>query len=344
MSDADGYKDGTTVRSGYVPSNSRRSNWCISDRRVLKLLTQWFVNEFKYDATGNLPQMSEAESSAFIPTHKPLRPSAAKTMAIPLRRLTAVSAACYKRKGGLRLKTAGSRFTSGSPDNDCMAEITLRVLDGADRGKTFDALPTPVTIGREEGNSIQLNDERVSRFHLKIQTDRDKVVLTDLQSTNGTKVNGEDIQLRILRFGDLITVGRSTLLFGSREQIAGRLRELRPKSTDKPGTATHPEGDGDPPGFEVDSDWENDPELQSTLHTLRPPALPDGLSPGQAAEVSEIIEYVHLRLRGLIESATVKTPKDAVTLDYEPWQNLIDLQSLLAEYLRQIGEPGETMG
>ena len=119
-----------------------------------------------------------------------------------------------------------------------MAEITLRVLDGADRGKVFDALSTPVTIGREEGNSIQLNDERVSRFHLKIQIDRDKVVLTDLQSTNGTKVNGEDIQLRILRFGDLITVGRSTLLFGSRQQIADRLRELRPQGEDSGGTAS----------------------------------------------------------------------------------------------------------
>jgi pSer/pThr/pTyr-binding forkhead associated (FHA) protein len=222
--------------------------------------------------------------------------------------------------------------------------VTFQVLEGIDKGRVFRELTVPLTIGREEGNILRLNDERVSRYHAKIQFDNDDYIITDLESTNGTKVNGEDIQLRILRFGDLITVGRSTLLFGSREQIAGRLRELRPKSTDKPGTATHPEGDGDPPGFEVDSDWENDPELQSTLHTLRPPALPDGLSPGQAAEVSEIIEYVHLRLRGLIESATVKTPKDAVTLDYEPWQNLIDLQSLLAEYLRQIGEPGETMG
>ena len=51
-----------------------------------------------------------------------------------------------------------------------MATITLRVLDGADRGRSYDELGTPVTIGREEGNSIQLNDERVSRFHVK--TDR----------------------------------------------------------------------------------------------------------------------------------------------------------------------------
>src|SRR5215510_7976738 len=110
-----------------------------------------------------------------------------------------------------------------------MSLITLRVLDGADRGRIYDDVPTPVTIGREEGNTIQLNDERVSRFHLKIQEDRDKVVLTDLESSNGTKVNGEDIQLRILRFGDMISVGRSVLLFGSRDQIANRLAEIRKK-------------------------------------------------------------------------------------------------------------------
>ena len=55
----------------------------------------------------------------------------------------------------------------------------------------FDDVPTPLTIGREEGNPIQLNDERISRFHLKIQEDEGKLVLTDLESTNGTKVNGE---------------------------------------------------------------------------------------------------------------------------------------------------------
>src|ERR1043165_7888676 len=116
-----------------------------------------------------------------------------------------------------------------------MALITLRVLDGADRGRIYDEVPTPVTIGREEGNTIQLNDERVSRFHLKIQEDREKVVLTDLESTNGTKVNGEDIQLRILRFGDMISVGRSVLLFGKREQIAERLAILK---RDNDGTGT----------------------------------------------------------------------------------------------------------
>ena len=96
-----------------------------------------------------------------------------------------------------------------------MADVTLRVLDGADRGRVYERLPTPVTIGREEGNVVQLNDERISRYHIKIQEDGGKLVLTDLESTNGTRVNGEDVQLRILRFGDVIAVGRSVLLYGT---------------------------------------------------------------------------------------------------------------------------------
>ena len=68
-----------------------------------------------------------------------------------------------------------------------MVAVTLRVLDGADRGRVFEDFNAPITIGREEGNSIQLNDERISRFHLKIQVDHEDLVLTDLESTNGTK-------------------------------------------------------------------------------------------------------------------------------------------------------------
>ena len=101
-----------------------------------------------------------------------------------------------------------------------MALVTLRVLDGADRGRDFDEVPTPLTVGREEGNPVQLNDERISRFHLKIQEDEGKLVLADLESTNGTKVNGESVHLCLIRPGDVIAVGRTVLVVGSREEIA----------------------------------------------------------------------------------------------------------------------------
>ena len=162
--------------------------------------------------------------------------------------------------------------------------ITLRVLDGADRGRVFGELGAPVTIGREEGNSIQLNDERVSRFHLKIQADHEKLVLTDLESTNGTKVNGEDIQLRILRFGDMISVGRSVLLFGSRDEIADRLANMRSNNAAARGTVDPASGKGRGASLEFDLDWEEDDDLQATIHAMEPPEIPDRLSPGQAAQ------------------------------------------------------------
>lgn len=219
--------------------------------------------------------------------------------------------------------------------------ITLRVLDGADRGRTFQGLTTPVTIGREEGNTIQLNDERVSRFHLKIQEDHTRVVLTDLESTNGTKVNGEDVQLRILRFGDLISVGRSVLLFGSRDEIAERLTRLREQEVDAGVTmdpisaaSLHKVSSLD---FEIHTG--DDAELQATLQALEPPNMPERLSPGQAAQLAELLEYLHVRIRNLIGSVKIEANSDKVILGARQWQGLIDLQDRLANYLRDVGNP-----
>src|SRR5438876_8547424 len=104
-----------------------------------------------------------------------------------------------------------------------MAKVTFQVLEGIDKGRIFRELPTPVTIGREEGNVLRLNDERVSRFHAKVQQDNGDIILTDLESTNGTRVNGTVVQIRRLRIGDRVCVGRSLLLFGSNEEIANRM-------------------------------------------------------------------------------------------------------------------------
>src|SRR6266478_6629641 len=103
-----------------------------------------------------------------------------------------------------------------------METVTFQVLDGIDRGRVFRNLVPPVTIGREEGNILRLNDERVSRFHAKVQQDNGDIILTDLESTNGTRVNGNVVQIRRLRPGDRIGVGRSLLLFGSEAEIATR--------------------------------------------------------------------------------------------------------------------------
>ena len=225
-----------------------------------------------------------------------------------------------------------------------MSQITLRVLDGADRGQVYEGLTPPVTIGREEGNSVQLNDERISRFHIKIQEDQEKLVLTDLESTNGTRVNGEDTHLRILRFGDVISVGRSVLLYGTRDQIAGRLEGLRNDGLSKAGEQSASElvdrAESSSLSFELRLGSSED--LQSTLHIPLPPELPAELSAGQAAQLSELLEYLHLRTRQLIQSATIDDKEDQVAINMAQWQDLLDIQSQLAEYLREVGDPGSS--
>jgi pSer/pThr/pTyr-binding forkhead associated (FHA) protein len=224
-----------------------------------------------------------------------------------------------------------------------MALITLRVLDGADRGRVFENVPTPLTIGREEGNSVQLNDERVSRCHLKIQDDEEKLVLTDLESTNGTKVNGENVQAWLLRPGDVIAVGRSVLLFGSREEIARRLASLRGVDLSEGVTLEAADGEQGAELVSLESELEfgEEADARATLHTLMPPELPSPLSPGQAAQLAELLQYLHLRIRGLVHSVKSKRKSDRVTLEQHQWQNLVDLQDRLARYLRSIGEPTE---
>ncbi len=206
----------------------------------------------------------------------------------------------------------------------------------------YESLCTPVTIGREEGNVVQLNDERISRFHIKIQEDQGKLVLTDLESTNGTRVNGEDTQLRILRFGDVISVGRSVLLYGTREQIASRLAELKDDGLDITGELDPDKLSSkplDPSAMDFELRWGASEDLHSSLHIPNPPELPFGLSPGQAAQLSEILEYLHLRSRMLVQSIKLAEGTSHVTLDLAQWQQLLDLQAQLAEYLRMIGEP-----
>jgi hypothetical protein len=222
-----------------------------------------------------------------------------------------------------------------------MGDVTLRVLDGADRGRVYERLPTPVTIGREEGNIVQLNDERISRYHIKIQEDAGKLVLTDLESTNGTRVNGEDVQLRILRFGDVVAIGRSVILYGTKEQIVGRLDELRENGLEVTGDldAAKISQHLDPNAADFELRWGASDNLHSTLHIPSAPDLPGGLTPGQAAQFSEIFEYLHLQSRSFVQSANWPEGASHIKIDVAQWQQLLDLQAQLAEYLRKIGEP-----
>lgn len=220
-----------------------------------------------------------------------------------------------------------------------MTNVTIKVLHGSDRGKLFEDIHTPLTIGREEGNEIQLNDERVSRCHLKLQQDNDRLVLTDLDSTNGTKVNGAECQLKILRHGDLIAVGRSLLLVGSEAQIAERLRLMGGGSGSGSGSQNRDiKSTEDSIAVELHQSPES-PLPADALQVDQLPAIPDGLTPGQKAQLCEILDYLQNRLERLIETAETNETTEQVLLKQSAWQRLLDVQSRLATLNRSITDP-----
>jgi pSer/pThr/pTyr-binding forkhead associated (FHA) protein len=237
-----------------------------------------------------------------------------------------------------------------------MNTLTFQVLEGVDRGRIFPNLETPVTIGREEGNRLRLNDERVSRFHAKIQIDNEDTILTDLESTNGTRVNGRVVQIRRLRPGDRVCVGRTILLFGSNEQIIARRAALANQAksqrddavVDSPLVALPPtlEANTNFSPFESDLDFDLNVKDEVTVtptglfvRNLPLPPLPEKMSPSQAARVSEILDLMHRGLTRATETIDANEEGTQITLGFADWQKILGVQMLLARYLRAVTEP-----
>jgi pSer/pThr/pTyr-binding forkhead associated (FHA) protein len=68
------------------------------------------------------------------------------------------------------------------------------------------------TIGRTARADFIVEAALVSRLHCRVTADKsDQLIVEDLDSTNGTLVNGEPINRRILKEGDRVSVGRVDL-------------------------------------------------------------------------------------------------------------------------------------
>lgn len=71
----------------------------------------------------------------------------------------------------------------------------------------------PVTIGRDTTNTIPIESPFVSKAHAIFQYSGGQFVIEDLRSANGTKLNGQPIQVSIVSPGDVIEIGDERLLF-----------------------------------------------------------------------------------------------------------------------------------
>jgi signal transduction histidine kinase len=91
----------------------------------------------------------------------------------------------------------------------------LFVIQGFNRGTRFEITDDleAITIGREAGNFVKLDDHEVSRRHAEIRRVGTGFIVGDLQSSNGTFLNDTRVERAELGNADRIRVGRSVLLF-----------------------------------------------------------------------------------------------------------------------------------
>lgn len=96
---------------------------------------------------------------------------------------------------------------------------TLYVLQGPDKGRTYQTPDEPTVIGRTS-DQIQLTDHSASRRHAEIRPANDSWVLADLNSSNGTYLNGQRIVAPAeLKHGDQIKVGSTLLVFSGLQHV-----------------------------------------------------------------------------------------------------------------------------
>lgn len=124
---------------------------------------------------------------------------------------------------------AAGRLASSAPDSDetdaqarvggiitktARSNPALIVIDGDDRGKrlTLNGKKS-FDIGRSPRTDLRLSDNKVSRRHCRIEEQADGYIIVDLESANGTVVNGDRITQTSLKEGDFIRLGFTMLKY-----------------------------------------------------------------------------------------------------------------------------------
>lgn len=125
-----------------------------------------------------------------------------------------------------------------------MGKLVLRLPDGSLREIPLER--ERITIGRRADNDVCLPYPAVSGAHAAVVTVLDDSFLEDLNSTNGTLVNGNAITKHFLRNRDEIDIGRHTLIY-----VSGEYSELL--ESHKPAQPADPRASGDRRGNDLDT-------------------------------------------------------------------------------------------
>jgi len=166
-------------------SFARAHHYALADRPRVDLVADPMVAraDIRVDARFAPPVAERIESNAVPP-----EPEEARGSAVP---------------------TATAVFTV---PQSLIPRAVLRVTDPDGRSREVAIGVGGVTIGRAEDNDLVTRDIRVSRHHGRIVGRRGTLVYLDLGSTNGSKVNGEQVMEVVLGVGDRVEVGETALV------------------------------------------------------------------------------------------------------------------------------------
>ena len=106
--------------------------------------------------------------------------------------------------------------------------VELEVVGGPDVGRRFKLAPdhpSRVFVGKSAACELALTDPRVSRRHLALAIDGSRTRLTDLDSRNGTQVNGVAIAEVFLYGGELVRIGDTTIAVRAETKVKAELTD-----------------------------------------------------------------------------------------------------------------------
>src|ERR1044071_6356470 len=99
-----------------------------------------------------------------------------------------------------------------------MAKLVL--LSAGMTGRTHELKVDKTTIGRVEDNTFQISEPSVSSHHCEILLRGADVVVRDLNSTNGTYINGERVTESVLKPGQILRLGQIELRLETETSVA----------------------------------------------------------------------------------------------------------------------------
>jgi len=118
---------------------------------------------------------------------------------------------------------------------------SLFVIRGNDQGTRFELEDRTLRLGRDASNALQLHDTEVSRHHAELRRTEHGFTISDLNSSNGTFVNGQRIRQHVLASGDQVQAGSTLMLYtGPSEESEQDLAQVIDiATTPAPGDESH---------------------------------------------------------------------------------------------------------